>query len=80
MGKFGNNPNKGFLKELASNPKLAASAKKSFDYKKPIVKPELETGSTLRRLQEKKSVAPAKSNIIKETLSRQVELRKKHSK
>lgn len=80
MGKFGNNPNKGFISELAKNPSKPATTKKAFDYSKPVVKPSAETGSTLRRIQEKRAVAAPKSNLVKETLARQTVLRSKHAK
>lgn len=64
MAKRDSNPNKGFFKELASNPKTE-NKKESFSYSKPLTPKSSSTVSmnTPRRLSEFKSVASPKTNI-----------------
>lgn len=66
MANPNRSPMKGFIKELAKAEKPAAKDK-SFKYEKRIVPASLDSMNTPRRLTEHKALAPAKSNIVKET-------------
>lgn len=66
-----NKPNKGFIKEIAKDPR-PENKKDGFKWGKAIVKPSADGQATPYRIREYKAVKPSKTNLALEVKNKKV--------